>query len=139
MMFIFIEYSDNYLKTSGSLWLYYRYEPHDDTANSESLTSKMRIAGKKPTVANTKDVEIAVPLKYQRNFWRTLKMPLINCEANLILTLSAVTDTKHYILVVALSTQIMQNFYKNWNQILKEQLTGIRMILKQQHKYKTNI
>ena len=66
-------------------------------------------------------------------------MPLINCETNLIITLSAATDTKHYILVVALSTQIMENFYKNWNQILKEQLTGIRMILKQQHKYKTNI
>ena len=29
---------------------------------------------------NTKDAEIIVPLKYLRNFWRTLKMPLINCE-----------------------------------------------------------
>ena len=27
-----------------------------------------------------------VPLKYFSNFWRTLEMPLINCEVELILT-----------------------------------------------------
>ena len=37
----------------------------------------------------TKDVEIMVPLKYTSNFWRTLKMPLINCEVTLQLKLSA--------------------------------------------------
>ena len=31
-----------------------------------------------------KDVEIAVFLKYLSKFWRTLDMPLINCEKNLI-------------------------------------------------------
>ena len=31
------------------------------------------------------DVEILVPLKYLSNFCRTLQMPLINCEVNLIL------------------------------------------------------
>ena len=35
-----------------------------------------------------KEVEIVVPLKYLSNSWRTLDMPLINCEINLILTLS---------------------------------------------------
>ena len=35
------------------------------------------------------NVEIMVPLKYLSNFWRTLEMPLINCEVNLILTWSA--------------------------------------------------
>ena len=30
-----------------------------------------------------------VPLEYLSNFWRTLEMPLINCEVELILTLSA--------------------------------------------------
>ena len=35
-----------------------------------------------------KEVEIAVPLKYLSNFWRTLDMPLINCEVSLILTWS---------------------------------------------------
>ena len=37
---------------------------------------------------NTKDIEIVVPLKYLKKFeevWRTLDMPLINCEINLIL------------------------------------------------------
>ena len=29
-----------------------------------------------------------VPLKYLSNFWRTLEIPLINCEINLILTWS---------------------------------------------------
>ena len=33
-----------------------------------------------------KEVEITVPLKYLSNFWRTLKMSLINCEVSLILT-----------------------------------------------------
>ena len=33
-------------------------------------------------------VKIMVPLKYLGNFWRTLKMPLINCENELILTWS---------------------------------------------------
>ena len=60
-----------------------------------------------------------VPLKYLINFSRTLEMPLINCEINLILTwsgkcvlsndtkatTSAVTDTKLYAPVVTLSTQ----------------------------------
>ena len=30
-----------------------------------------------------------VPLKYLSNFWRTLEMPSINCEVELILTWSA--------------------------------------------------
>ena len=70
----------------------------------------------------TKNVEIMVPLKYLINFWKTLEMPLINCEVNLILTWSrncviaygedanqnatfAITDTKLYVPVVTLSTQ----------------------------------
>ena len=63
-----------------------------------------------------------VPLKYLSNFRRTLKIPLINCEVNLILTWSencvivytnvanqgtkfAITETKLYVPVVTLSTQ----------------------------------
>ena len=34
-----IEYSNNFLKGSGSLWQYYRDEPGDDIANSESFRS----------------------------------------------------------------------------------------------------
>ena len=35
------------------------------------------------------NVEIMVSLKYLSNFWRTLEMPLINCEVELILNWSA--------------------------------------------------
>ena len=60
----FIEYSDNYLKTSGSIWQHDTEEP-DDTAivNSESLKSKLRITGKSPVIDITKNVGTAVPLK----------------------------------------------------------------------------
>ena len=34
----------------------------------------------------TKNVEVMIALKYLSNVWRTLEMPLINCEINLILT-----------------------------------------------------
>ena len=37
-----------------------------------------------------KNHEIIVPLKHLSNFWRTLDMPLINCEINLILTWSKI-------------------------------------------------
>ena len=46
----------------------------------------MKITENTPADGNTKDVEIMVPIKYLSNFWITLKMPLINCEINLILT-----------------------------------------------------
>ena len=44
--------------------------------------------GKTPANGNMRDVEIMVPLKYLSNFWRTLEMPLINCEVELMLTWS---------------------------------------------------
>ena len=83
------EYSDNYAKTTGSLWQYFRDEPADDDdgiEDSKSFMSKETITGKAPNDDNEKDVEIMFPLKYLSNFWRTLEMPLINCEVNLILT-----------------------------------------------------
>ena len=88
LMYNLIEYSDNYSKTSGSLWQYYRYDPNDNITQSESFKYKFKITGKSPVAGNTKDAKIAVPLKYFSNFWRTLEMPLINCEINLILTWS---------------------------------------------------
>ena len=79
-MYNLIEYSDNYAKTSGSLWQYYRDEPDNDLANSESFKSKIKITRRTPAGDNGKDVEIMVPLKYLSNFWRTLEMPLINLK-----------------------------------------------------------
>ena len=139
-----IEYSDNYAKTTGNLWQYFRDEPNDNLANSESFKSKIKITGKTPTNNNVKDVEIMVPLKYLSNSWRTLEMPLINCEVNLIFTWSstcvitnsngagtfAITDTKLYVPVVTLSTQENNKFLQqlksgfkrviNWNKYLSK-------------------
>ena len=114
-----IEYSDNYSKTSGSLWRYYRDEPNDSLTDSESFKSKIKITGKTPDDANIKHAEIIVLLKYLSNFWRTVEMPLIKFEDNLILIQSstcvitnytgagrfAITDAKLYIPVVTLSNQ----------------------------------
>ena len=122
-----IEYSDNYSKTFGSLWQYYKDDPNDNITQSESFKSKMKITGKTPAEGNTKDVEIIVPLKYLSNFWRTLEMLLINCEVNLILTSSPtcvissatgetkfkITETKLYVPVVILQDKIMQNYFNN--------------------------
>ena len=63
-MYNFIEYSDNYSKTVGSLWQYHKHDPNDNITQSESFKSKMKIIGKTPGACNKKDVEIIVPLKY---------------------------------------------------------------------------
>ena len=143
-MYNSIECSDNYVKTSGSLWQYYRDEPNNNLADSESVKFKVKITGKTPANDNEKDVEIMVPLKYLSNFWRTLEMPLINCEVDLILTWSStcvitnstgagtfeITDTKLYATVVTLSTkenakllQQLKSDFKtviNWNKYLSK-------------------
>ena len=96
-MYNLIEYSDNYAKTSGSLWQCCLDIPAvnnnaivDFTNNNltDSFNFQVKITGQTGD-DGTKDVEIMVPLKYLSNFWRTLEMPLINWEINLILTWSA--------------------------------------------------
>ena len=72
-MYNLIEYSDNYSKTSGSLWQYCKDYPNDNIANSESVKSKIKVTRKTPDDGNTKDVEITVPLKYLSNFGELLK------------------------------------------------------------------
>ena len=118
-MYNLIEYSDNYSKTSRGLWRYYKVDSNDNLESSESFKRKVKITSKTPNNGNTKDVEIIVPLRYLSNFWKTLEMPLINCEVNLILIWSkdcvitnsegegkfAITETKLYVPVVTLSTQ----------------------------------
>ena len=83
-----IEDSDNYSKISGGLWQYYRDDPNYNITRSESFKYKTKITGKTPAAGNRKGVKIAVPLKYLSNFWRTLEIPLINCENKLLLTWS---------------------------------------------------
>ena len=118
-MYNLIEYSDNYAKTSGSLWQYYRDEPNDNLADSESFKSKIKITGKTPNNGNEKDVKIMVPLRCLSNFWRSFETLLINWEVNLILTRAStcvitnctgagtfeIIDPKLYAQVVTLSTQ----------------------------------
>ena len=65
---------------------YYREGQNDNTTQSELFKCKIKITGKTPAAGNIKDVEVAAPLKYLINFWRTLEMPLTNCEINLILS-----------------------------------------------------
>ena len=45
-MYNLIEFSDNYSKPSLSLWQYYKDEPNDNIADSESFKSKVKITGK---------------------------------------------------------------------------------------------
>ena len=52
-----MEYSDNYSKTSGSSWQYYKDEPNDNLTNFESFKIKIKIAGNTPANGNTKDVK----------------------------------------------------------------------------------
>ena len=72
LMYYLLEYSDNYLKTSGRFWQYFQDEPHDTAiVTSKSFIPKVRITEK--TLLRTKDVEIAVLLKYLSNFGGLLK------------------------------------------------------------------
>ena len=95
-MYNLLEYSKNYRKTTGSLWNYYRDEPNSgingginySIMGSKSFDYKANFIEDGVTHNNlTKnDVKIVVPLKYLSNFWRSLNIPLINCEVELILT-----------------------------------------------------
>ena len=131
-MYNLIEYSDNYLKTSGSLWQYCTEIPAvDDNCNivdfgrtdaTDSFNFKTKITGQTNDDGEIDDVEILVPLKYLSNIWRTLEIPLISCEVELILSSSAdcviaytnvtdqvptfeTTETNLYVPVVTLSIQ----------------------------------
>ena len=88
-----IENIDNYSKKIGILWQYCRDKPaladnndiiHFNEGNAaSSFDLKGKITGKTGN-NDTKNVETIVPLKYLSNFWRTLEIPLINYEINLI-------------------------------------------------------
>ena len=84
-MYNLLEYSKNYKKTTGSLWNYYRDEPSNPlSSNSESFKYKTSIT--RNTYDGDDDAnKIVVLLKHLSNFWRTLNVPLINCEIELIL------------------------------------------------------
>ena len=84
-MYNLIEYSDNYAKTSESLWQYCLDIPAVNNNNAivnftennltDSFNFKTKITGQTGN-GGTKNVETMVPLKYLSSFWITLEMPL---------------------------------------------------------------
>ena len=90
-MYILLEYSKNYIKAIGSLYNYYRDELSDDAnpdgnqfndikvVNSNTFKYKNKIIDNTNN-QGTKDIELAIPLKYLGNFWRALNIPLISWE-----------------------------------------------------------
>ena len=119
------------------MWYYYRDEPSDPlSSNSESFKYKTSITGNTYNVGDGEEgydankvgkneTEVVIPLKHLSNFWRSLNIPLINCEVELILTWSRncvladmtpanhppgelnfiITDTKLYVPVITLSKE----------------------------------
>ena len=147
-MYNLIEYSDNYSKTSGSLWIYCKEITTVNNAGNivdfnganatDSFNIKTKITGQTNDNGEMNGVEIMVPFKYLSNFWKTLEMPLINCEVEIILTWSAncviiytdvanqvptftITETNLYVPAVTLSTQDNAKLLPQLNQALKEQ------------------
>ena len=94
LMYNLLEYSKNYRKTTDSLWNYYRDEPNSgingginySIMGSKSFDYKSNFIEGGVTQNNlTKnDVKIVVSIKYLSNFWRSLNIPTINCEVELI-------------------------------------------------------
>ena len=96
-MYNLFEYGKNYRKTTGSLWNYYRDKPGDLlSSNSESFKYKTIIigntynlgAGEAGCDANKigkNEIKVVILLKHLSNFSKTLNIPLINCEIQLIL------------------------------------------------------
>ena len=159
------EYSKNYEKTSGSLFNYYRDEPKERTIEDANNAINISIRGSNSFDYKTKivgslaagelekdDVEIAIPLQYLGNFWRSLDILLINCEitltlfwykecvlvgrayrgppaaaANLITSPTdakfEITDCKLYVPVVTLSAE-------NNNKLLEQLKSGFRRSIK---------
>ena len=172
-MYNLLEYSKNYRKTTGSLWNYYRDEPSDTlSSDSESFKYKTIITGNTYNIdekstdddgnevdnpeydankVGKNETEVVIPLKHLSNFWRSLNIPLINCEVELILTWSKncvlvdmterdaegdnpaivaptglefkITDTKLYVPVVTLSKE-------NDTKLLEQLKTGFKRTIK---------
>ena len=112
------EYSNNYDKTSTSLWQYCRYEPDNNIRNSGSSKFKSMLINNTGNDCAV-NVAILVPLKYLGNNWKTFEKPLINCEITLDIiwsencvifkqgreTTFLMTDAKLYVSVVTIITQ----------------------------------
>ena len=154
LMYNQLEYTQNYSMTSSGLWNYYRDEIDDvdhNASDGKSFIYKTKILGNTPETpgnegdANrppgpTLNVEVTIPLKYLSNFWRSLDLPLINCEIELDLSWTkdcvlieqndnitgvnfVITSTKLYVPVVTLSINDNIKFLENINQAFKRTIS----------------
>ena len=142
-MYNLFEYSDNYADSSGSLYQFKRDEqnmtnagnPNNVTTGGSSSFKYKSSFFKTLTAADSgvfKNGTIGVQLKYLPNLFRSLEMPLINCNIHLELswrndcvmfTIAATTfqirSTKMYIAIVTLSTKDNVNLTKQLNEGFK--------------------
>ena len=148
-MYNLLEYSDNYEKSSLSLYQFKRdeIEGNQDVAavnnndvvyNSSSFKYKSTFIDSviDDTTNSMNNVKIVVPLKYLSNFFRSLDMPLINCKIHLdlswykncVLTSAnavadsvkfKITETKLYGPIVTLPTKDNANLTKLLNEGFK--------------------
>ena len=155
-MYNLIEYSDNYSKISRTLWQYCKDIPAVNNNNAivdftdnhptDSFNFKVKMTGQTGN-DGTKNVEIMVPIKYLSNFWRTIEMPLINCEVNLILKWSAncvivstnvanqnatfaIADAKLNVPAVTLSTQDNAKLLQQLKSSLERVINGNKYLSK---------
>ena len=84
------QYSKNYSKTTDSFWNYYRDQANSSEGKNINYSiKKTKITGRLEGDNTEKEnVQIVAQLKHLSIFWRTLVIPLINCEINLICTSS---------------------------------------------------
>ena len=70
--------------------MYTRYNivNFNEANDTDSFYSKVKVTGQTNNDGEINNFEIMIPLKYLSDFWRTLEMPLISCEVNLIFTWS---------------------------------------------------
>ena len=82
-MYNLIKCSDNYSKTYGCLWQYFRKERDD--ANNVAITdsklfkSKTKLTAKTSAAGNRKDVEIAEPLTVRLSLLKEFFRGLLKC------------------------------------------------------------
>ena len=164
-MYNLLKYSKNYEKTSESLFNYHRDETSEITIgtgnnainisirNSKSFDYKTEITGSLDAGEDEKeDIEIAIPLKYLGNFWRSLDIPLINCEITLILSwykecvlvgrafrglpaaaanrINSSTDAKFEITDCKFYVPIFTLSFENDNKLLEQLKSGFRTTIK---------
>ena len=114
-------------ETTGNLWNYYRDEPSDPLpSNSESFKYKTNVIGNTYNIdekitnndgnevdnseydankVGKNETEVVISLKYLSKFWKSLNIPLINCELESILAwskncvLADMTEGMHKVII----------------------------------------